>query len=418
MISRNIILSLYSLATFILTPLAVGLLALSPRGRLRWLERWGRWEIKGGSYIWFHGASAGEVAGLLPLIKALKAEGEENPVLVTATSVTGLDMAASVTEHRHLLPFDSSLWYSSIFRKITPRVVVISETELWPGLYSELKRRKIPLVLVNSRISDATFPRYIKLKPLLRQMLSIPTAICVGDSISRERFCALGAAEERVFITGNTKYDVELASGEGEIKRQFWNDDIPVILLGSIRPEEDKVWFPALKESLQKGERFHLIVAPRHQEKFEYFAQLLKGEFGEFDRRSTLLATESSPRSDILLLDTFGELRRLYSLADLSFIGASLVPIGGHNPLEASMYGSYVTMGPHYHVVREVMDELQEAEAGEIVNSKEEVELLLTRFFKNRAEFQSKGAKGHAVWKRHKGASSRVLSHVKSVLKG
>lgn len=413
MIGKKILFSLYSLFTLSLSPLALALLSLSARGRARMKERLGRWEIEEGSYIWLHGASAGEVSGLMPLMKGLEGEGA---LLVTATSVTGLEMASQVTKHCHLLPLDSSIWYGSLFKKITPRAVVISETELWPALYHELERRNIPLVLVNSRISDATFPRYRRFKPFMRQMLSIPSAICVGDSISRDRFYQLGAREEVVFVTGNTKYDVDVAEGTPALKKQFWEDDLPVILLGSIRPEEDSFWFPALRDAREKGFRFHLIVAPRHKEKFDYFAEALEQEFGDFDERSELLVTARQPRTDTVLLDTFGELRRLYALADLSFIGASLVPIGGHNPLEASMYGSYVVMGPHYHVVREVVDELQEAEAAEVVRSREEIELLLHRFFSHQEEFRAKGAKGVSVWKRHKGASRRVLSHLKKVL--
>lgn len=149
MIGKKVLFSLYSLATFLLSPLALALLSLSARGRARLQERLGSWDIEKGSYIWFHGASAGEVSGLMPLIKGL-ATGD--PLLVTATSVTGLDMASQVTKHCHLLPLDSWIWYRRIFEKITPRAVVISETELWPALYHELERRNIPLVLVLSLI--------------------------------------------------------------------------------------------------------------------------------------------------------------------------------------------------------------------------------------------------------------------------
>lgn len=410
---------LYSAITLVLSPVALALLMTSRRGRARWRERLGQWEIEEGDYLWFHGASAGEVAGLLPLIKAITSEGFEERVLITATSVTGLEMGAAVTSHRHLLPFDSSLWYSCIFSKITPKAAIISETELWPALYFELRRRGVPLLLVNSRISDTTYPRYSRFRFLLKEMLSIPSLICTGDDISKERFRALGAGEKQVVVTGNTKYDVDLGvdkEGIEKLRLEFWQDNLPVILLGSIRPEEDDYWFSPLKEAIDRGERFHLIVAPRHKEKFDYFAGVLATTFGDFDRRSSLKGTSRTPRTDILLLDTFGELRKLYALADLSFIGASLIPIGGHNPLEASMYGSYVVMGPHYHVVKEVVDELRDNDAGEIVHTREDIENLLERFFASREMFRSRGREGVAVWGRHKGASARVVTHLKGIL--
>ena len=215
--------------------------------------------------------------------------------------------------------------------------------------------------------------------------------ICAADEITRERLIELGAIKEKIEVVGNAKYDLKPSVGSEDAKLELhnsiFNEQLPVIVLGSIRPGEEEIWFTPLLQKFKEGHAFQLIVAPRHPEKFDFFVEKLNEYQFEFDKWTELNDSGAATSKKVVLLDTLGRLEQIYSLASLVFIGGSYVDFGGHNPLEAAAYGSCIAMGPYVSNVSDVIEGMQREEAVTIVRSKSDVEDLLNKFFKQEESF-------------------------------
>ncbi len=389
----------------------------SKRGRSRILERFGTWKVPDGAYTWFHGASMGEVRGLLPLMKKRKAERPDEKLLLTATSVTGLDAGAQFADASALLPFDSPFWINRALKGLDIRQLVIAETELWPSVISILARKGVPARMVNARMSKYSFPRYRRFRFFFEPLLSKLALILCSDSISASRFLDVGAPEEKVEAAGNTKYDsspsVKSEEEKRELQTALFSDVSPIFVAGSLRPSEEDVIFPALASLHSQGARFNVIVAPRHQEKFDFFADRLKAYDLPFRRWSEKESWQAQDREKpFLLLDTFGMLEKCYSIARLAFIGASLVDIGGHNPLEASAYGTPVMMGPHTGNVEEVCESMLMNEALYSVETERDVEHIAGKMLSDPEALKAAGARGKSIWEAHQGTVERVYDRL------
>ncbi len=389
------------------------------RGRARLPERFGLWSIPqtDASWWWFHGASLGEITAILPLIKETKRQYPQDKILVTATSVTGLDKAKDEAHATALLPFDSPLWIRYAMKRL-PRIkaFVCTETELWPNVLHQLAKRSIPLFLVNARISDYTLKHYQAIKKIMRDVVGSFTLVCAGDEDSLRRFALLGVPPHKLVKTGSTKYDVATSPGtlaKQEERRKLFGNDAPVVTLGSIRPGEDEILFAAIEKIRDTGKKLNVIVVPRHQEKFAYFNEALRKRGWDFTKRS---AEQGQPPRENLLLDTYGELLWAYSLSDLAFVGASLVDIGGHNPFEPAAYGVPVFMGPFARNVKEEVRQLRAAHALWEVRDAKECEDLLQKLFAAPKDFQDAGARAAAVAAQHRGATEVVMKKIAAVV--
>jgi 3-deoxy-D-manno-octulosonic-acid transferase len=367
---------------------------------------------------WIHGASFGEVNGMLPIIRALKAHEPKMPVIVSATSVTGLDTGSKVADETHLLPFDHPLWIRRVLAQFSPRVFVFGETEVWPLLLDELSARRVPCILANGRISDRAFPRYLRWKKFLEPRLKRLTRICVSSEVAFERFLALGANREQLVITGNAKYDLAPALRDtAEIeafRRQFFLDQRPVVVLGSLRPGEEEEWFPVLKEALsQAGSALGVVVAPRHKEKFSSFAEQLSKHGIAFWRRSESSSPPAGAPS-VVLLDSLGELASVYAFADLGFVGGTLRNYGGHNPLEPAAHGAAVALGPYHQNAGEVVERLQTRQALFELSDKQSLREVLSLVVSRSELVQERRRLGHEVWRSFQGATERTVAEILS----
>jgi 3-deoxy-D-manno-octulosonic-acid transferase len=410
----TMIIKLYDLLSSIGSICAVPGFLLSERGRVRLQERFGRWNLDSGRVVWCHGASAGEVRGLIPLLPSLKKKYPQAKILLTVTSPTGLTAAGEHFDEAKILPFDSTLWIKRALKGVQVECLVIGETELWPVLLNEITSRSIPIFLVNARISDLTRTRYQKLRRLFSPSLAQVKAVAVADTVSLDRFAELGVLRSRLHVTGNAKYDTKPKIKDQQesqsLHKCFWNDDYPVLVLGSIRPGEEEFWFTSIKEHFERGETFRVIVAPRHKEKFLYFAERLE-EFGlSFEKWSVLKESSqySGAKAPVVLLDTFGDLEGAYSFATVAFIGATMINIGGHNPLEASAYRVPVAMGRYSHVVQEVAADLESAGALFRIETKTDIDNVLNMLLHNEFDLRRRGEAGYLVWQKHAGAAQRI----------
>lgn len=400
----------YSSLTGLLSfPLAVVFL-LYARGRQRLKERFGLWQLDRDRYVWFHAASNGEIRGLLPVIRSYKALYPDKRLLLTATSPSALELAASEGDVLRLLPFDSELWYRLAVGNVEIERVVISETEIWPGLFWFLNARAIPLTLVNGQISDYSWPRYRFFRMLLRKLLPALKSVMVTDQVSKERFLELGVSANSLQVTGNSKYDfqpsVSSHNQANELRSKFFANQGPVITLASLWPGEEEFWFPVIHQILFENERVQFVIAPRHVERFEYFAGRLQASGIEFSRRSQLGREGRACSKRVLLLDSLGELEPLFSFSVAAFIGGSLVDVGGHNPLEASAYGIPVAMGAYHSKVRPIVADLVKANALQLVQSVQDVRLFIDKVL-DEGQLRNEGAL--EVWQEYSGATRRIV---------
>ena len=411
----------YAIATTLAAPVvATGLLAFR-RGRVRFRERLGGWGSIPGAPWWFHGASVGEVQGLSPVLRLLKQEKPAEQVLLTCTSPTGLERGNSLADFTRLMPIDAPFLVRRALRAVTPKHFVIAETELWPELMRQALEQKVPISIVNGRISDYTERWYSRFGALFWPIVSQCSLICVPDEQQRERFVALGAPPERVHVTGHTKYDVAPRFSAQDARERCraslfggLSASSRILVLGSVRPDEEPWWLDACAEAWSAGHDLRLVVVPRHQEKFSLFASRLKARSIEFVRWSELGPGEPA-RGRVILVDAMGELEGCYAAADLAFVGATLVDVGGHNPLEPAMYGVPVVVGPHIAVIRGIVEELRSWRGVIEVSSAQEISGVVRRMFSGSGELAETGARGKAVWQRHLGSAQRVLRLLEGV---
>jgi 3-deoxy-D-manno-octulosonic-acid transferase len=417
MIIHQLILTIYESLTFILAFILAPFFLLKQRGRRRIGERFGLWRMPVSEVIWIHAASLGEIAGIVTVIEQLKSKFPESKILVTSTSITGLEKIRDIVDFHKLLPFDSRFFLNVALRRVKITALIISETELWPALINNIYYRKAPIYLINARISDYTIKRYAFFRYLFKHVLSQFKLIMPATVEAKKRLLLLGAQEDKIVITGNSKYDFQPVVYNPEelrnLKLRLFSNNQPVLVLGSIRPEEEKVWFPAIRESLSSGALFNVVVAPRHKEKFTYFANVLKDYNFKFQYWSELKNNEKAINStNVILLDTLGDLAGVYAIADLVFIGASLVDIGGHNPIEAAAYGIVICMGPSVRNVREIVSELKTNDAFIEVKTVEDAQNAIRRMLTNEASFSIMKQNAKKVWEYNFGASEKVVKNI------
>jgi 3-deoxy-D-manno-octulosonic-acid transferase len=322
--------------------------------------------------IWIHAVSVGEVLAAKPLVTALVAAKPLLPIVISTVTTTGRELAQKEFPFAAAIvyfPFDWGLCIKRFLRRLQPRLIVIMETELWPNFMRHCSRASIPLLLANGRISDRSFRRYLRFRFFAKSMLVQLSAILAQTSEDRDRFVQLGAPSARVFMAGNLKFDFPppsmAADGEWLQTLRFCmglNPDTPVVVIGSTMRGEEPLFLEAFGQVLRNRPDARLIIAPRHPERFNEVADCIQKTGMTFLRRS-MLPDQSHPEVQVLLLDTIGELRKVYSLASVAIIGGSFLPFGGHNILEPAALGKAILFGPHMTNFKEIADLFKKSEA-------------------------------------------------------
>lgn len=315
-----------------------------------------RAKIAGRPVILLHAVSVGEVIAARPLLKALRSRYPGHAIVVTNTTETGKKAASGFSEIDHCLyfPFDFLPSVRNLLRTVKPGIIIIMETEIWPNFCREAARKGIPLLLANGRISDRSFNRYLKFRWFFKPALRCFSAICMQSETGRERITAIGAAPETVVVSGNLKNDIpshQVSDEERTVLRSLYSipDDGSVLTAGSTRDGEEPYVISTYKELSAEVNNLFLVLVPRHPERTEEIARLLDNAGLRYQRRTALSGDCRLQSGTVLLVDTVGEMMNLYSLADIAFVGGSLVPLGGHNLLEPasvgvpSVFGSYMT---------------------------------------------------------------------------
>ncbi len=361
--------------------------------------------------LWIQAVSVGEVEVARRLVAELNHRRPDLPLLVTATTATGLALARRTLAGRAAVtpcPLDLGRPVRRVLRAAGPRALVLVETEIWPEMLHQAGRRGIPSAVVNARLSKSSFTRYLKVRPLLEPLLEPLALVAARAETDAERFAALGVPEARIRVTGNIKYDLEPdpAPLEWEERVRHWAGERPLLVAGSTMEGEEAAVLEAV-ETAGGWERLFLVLAPRHPERFDPVAQMLRERGVSLARRS---AVEQAPaRPDVLLLDTIGELGRAYRLGFAAFVGGSLVPTGGHNPLEPAVYGVPVVTGPKLHNFSEVYAELITKGGAVVVWRGEELGRQLASWMADPAAAREVGEAARRVVVSNRGAAGRTV---------
>lgn len=339
----------------------------APAYRKRWGERYGfiKKPLKPGG-IMMHSVSVGETLAAVPLVRALRHRYPDLPITVTTMTPTGSErvMSAFGGDVQHVyLPYDLPGALNRFLDKVDPKLVLIMETELWPNLIATLHKRHIPLVIANARLSARSAKGYARLGNFIRTLLQRITLIAAQNDEDGERFIELGARRNQLTVTGSLKFDIsvtpQLASRAVTLRRQ-WAPHRPVWIATSTHDGEESIVIDAHRALLQQFPSLLLILVPRHPERFPDAINLVRQAGLSFITRSS--GEVPSGSTQVVVGDTMGELMLLYGIADLAFVGGSLVERGGHNPLEAAAHAIPVLMGPHTFNFKDICARLSQSD--------------------------------------------------------
>ncbi|MCG8708356.1 lipid IV(A) 3-deoxy-D-manno-octulosonic acid transferase [Brenneria sp. 4F2] len=363
--------TLYTVLLYLIQPLIWIRLWLrgrkAPAYRRRWSERYGfcAEKVKPDG-IMLHSVSVGETLAAIPLVRALRHRYPDLPITVTTMTPTGSERVRSAfgdSVYHVYLPYDLPCALKRFFNQVRPKVVIIMETELWPNLIAELHRRKVPLVIANARLSARSAVGYKKIGSLTRNILQRITLVAAQNQEDGQRFIDLGLKRASLAVTGSLKFDIsvtpELAARAVTLRRQ-WAPHRPVWIATSTHEGEEAIVLAAHRQLLATFPDLLLILVPRHPERFPT-TQALTQELGfNYILRSS--GETPSAATQVIVGDTMGELMLLYGIADLAFVGGSLVERGGHNPLEAAAHAIPVLMGPHTFNFKDICNKLEQAD--------------------------------------------------------
>ncbi len=416
---------LYSLLWYLITPGLLIYLAWRARREPPYREQWARRfglsapQVPAGA-IWVHAASMGEVQASAVFIRELRAAHPDIPLVVSTMTPTG---AAHVQRlfgegvHHAYLPFDYPHAVALFLRALRPRLAVIVEMELWPNLFAAIRRRGIPLLLVNARLSAASARGYSRLRGLMAGVLQCPDAIAAQSREHARRLIHLGAPAERMSVTGSLKFDVTVpasAREQGEALRATLGAERPVWIAASTRDGEEERVLDAFDEVRRTIPDALLLLVPRHPDRFARVGSLCR-------ERDYVVVTRSSgdvctPDTHVLLGDSMGEMPVFYAAADVAFVGGSLVPLGGQNVLEPAALALPVVVGPHTYNFEQIVQQLVAQGGAYQVADHHHLADAVIELLERPERRAEMGRRAHALIEANRGATGQVLALVERFL--
>ena len=370
--------------------------------------------------IWVHAVSLGEMTAAAPLVRALKLKFPQNPLVLSTATPTGRARARGLfgdTVEVRFLPYDMPGAVARFLDRTRPRLAVIMETELWPNLFTECERRGVPMVLASARLSAKSVSHYRRFARLFRGIFSGVSLLAAQTREDAERFIAIGARNGRTHVVGNIKFDIEVNPAvidHGRELRSSFGSARAAWIAGSTHAGEEEQVLAAQEILHAAAPDTLLILVPRHPDRFGAVAELLSRRGLQFTRRSGGTAPDAS--TQVLLVDTVGELASLYAAADVAFVGGSLVPIGGHNLLEPAALERPVLTGPYYSNSRDIARLLLAQGAALQVNDARELAAAVMRLLADPAERLRMGAAGRRIVESNRGSIARLLALIEPLL--
>lgn len=360
--------------------------------------------------IWIHAVSVGEVKSVQKLIQKLKESQPDQEIVLSTTTPAGQELARQVAAGCSVFyfPLDLPASIRRTLDHVRPRLVLIAETEIWPNFLRECRRRSIPVMMVNGRISDRSLPRYRMARRWLKRVLDDYTLLGMQSETDRERIEKIGADAAKVAVLGNLKYDA-VANAKTlpadlsrmlEARRPLW-------IAASTMPGEEEFVLDAFAGLQKDFPGLTLMLAPRHPERFDSVAELVAARGFRCGRRSTM-----APAGEVLLLDSIGELSAIFRHAGVVFMGGTLTPRGGHNILEPAAFSKPIVFGPHMENFREIRDLFLEARAAIQVAGPEELGEAVRRLLSDSRTAAELGENARKIVERNAGATERVLAYL------
>ena len=420
---------LYSLLISLLSPLFVLRLLVKsvnePGYRRQW---WRRFALgmpsrvrSGDGLIWVHAVSVGELLAVAPLVERMLQEWPDKAVLITNTTPTGSEQTQKLfgdrVEHTWF-PFDTPLVTGAFLRHWSPQLVVMVETEIWPNVMASAREQGIPVALVNARLSARSARGYARLGDFTRETLKGFSLIAAQSKSDDRRFRRIGAEPDAMQVVGSIKFDIDLAARRGQlevIKSELGSDiqSRPLWAAASTHPGEEQLVIDAYRALTQRGIATRLLLAPRHPNRTADIIKLLEKAGLSYQRRSEQVAVNID--TDVLIIDTLGELSAFLGLADAAFIGGSLVPRGGHNPIEAAAWGCAVITGPHVINFATIVRDMERGGAIRVVADQKELADRLASVWEGDKQ-DSDAKRAQTFIETRRGATRRQLDLLKALL--
>jgi len=370
--------------------------------------------------IWVHAVSVGETIAAVPLIKALLKAFPQVPLVVSNMTPTG---AARVKElfkesvKQIYIPYDVPSAVNRFLQRIHPQVAVVMETELWPNLFAGCSKYHVPIVIANARLSEKSARGYSYIPRLTRDMFLSIHSMAAQASADAERFIALGLSRDKVTVTGNLKFDLELPadlSDKSEALQHRIGKERPSWIAASTHPGEEEIILAAHRFILEKYPSALLILVPRHPDRFQEVAELVQKREFKMVRRSS--GESCSPQVQVYLGDTMGELLLLYSVAQVAFVAGSFARVGGHNMLEPAVLQKAIVTGPVLFNFADISQMLLDAKGMVVVHSAEELAAQVERFFADSTYCKLTGENAYQVVAANRGALQKQLALIQAVL--
>ncbi len=367
----------------------------------------------GNKIIMYHGVSVGEVIALENLIKKTKEVFTDYKIVVTTGTKTGQEIAkkkfSTIADYITYFPFDIRFCVNNFLKKIHPSVVLIAETEIWPTFAYQCKKRNIPLLTINGRISDSTYKLYKTFKIFFKYILKNYTEILTQSEEDKNKLIAIGAQPAHTHVMKNLKFDIKKSIDTVDLDKHGKR----IIIAGSTHKGEDEIIINAFVNLKQKFPDIKLLLAPRHIQRVPQIKDTLAPLHLSYGTRSD---NSSFIDNDLIILDTLGELSKMYSICDFAFIGGSFNKTGGHNPLEAIVYSKPVVSGPSIHNFRDIYWILERSKAGKVVKTPQELENYMEKLLSDKEFYDQACQDCEKVFKDQQGALDTVITRLQTIL--
>jgi 3-deoxy-D-manno-octulosonic-acid transferase len=409
--------------SFFISPFLLFMLFIRPRYRRGLVQKLGFLPqnslapLKGKQPIWIHAVSVGEVMAAIPLIRELKKKYPQEKIVVSTVTDTGNYTARQQVKEADVViffPFDYPGIVGKVIDRVNPHLFITLETEIWPNFLHELSHHRIPAVMVSGRISANSYRQYRLFSFFFQRVLENISFFCMQTKIDAQRIVAIGARPERIKITGNLKLNQNIPIRIPEDRSGLFlslklRENQNVFIAGSTHRGEEEIVLTVFKKLQGEFPDLVLLLAPRHPERFSEVATLLEDRGFRSIRRTEINPASEADHFEVILLDTIGELFKLYSIGTVIFIGGSLVPIGGHNILEPAIYKKAVLYGPYMDNFSEISQILESRGAGIRVRNGEELFLQASKLLLNEDLRESLGKSALEVIEENQGALQKSV---------
>lgn len=375
--------------------------------------------------IWIHAVSVGEVMTIRRLIEELRIIYPGRRFVISTVTPTGNKIAKSVAGYNDFvtyLPLDFSFITRRVIDKISPSLVILAETEFWPNFISYLYRKKIPVITVNGRISDASFRGYLLIKFLLRRVLEKISLFCMQTQRDAKKLMHLGISKDKIKVTGNMKFDVsnfiDLKANFIDLRSKLYlNSNDKLFVAGSTHPQEEEIILDVYRELHKTFPNLRLLIAPRHPERAGDIAKIVS-RFGFKQVLISNMPPECSTciSNSIFILDTMGQLINFYAIADIVFVGGSLVRRGGHNILEPATFEKPIIFGPYMFNFRDIAELFLTNNAAIMIHNQEELKINIVKLLNSPQEGLELGRRAKDLILQNQGATKRNIGFIKDIL--